>query len=617
MDNMDFSKFRDTGELSDIVVIVDDKEYQLHKFPLYIRSDFFKALARSPTENDNVTLTNFPGGPQVFALVADFCYNIKVDITTENVVYLRCAAEFLQMTGKGNLAEISDRYLHDVLTSARLSRSPVGVVDLLLHCCKLGRVADNAKIVQRCIDAVVHIWLKPPTKFLTPRSKQESNGNDDTHMDKFSKLPLDLFRQLILAGKERVVWPKTLALAVVRYIGKHMFPEDNEKCCQTPRDDETESEDGDSSVSGDEEEKCGGTPEKAETKPNLGDERMGNMLDSLLPELPNDTPLEDVTSSRWAIRSLLIADNQNCKCRPSLMKLATQIMHKFSNDEFSGLPAKLICEITEEACKNDRCIPDVVCKVIDNYMLDLARKEELALEVFLKLSMSLPSEFRPSHDLLFDVLEAILQTNKDLSPEKKEELLGVLDFGRLGEETLRRAYDCELVPATYITPAALDLCSRLRIELDSARAIIKLQEEDMKRMVHKPKPIGTPKHGWVSEPNTPRTNVRFATNGSSKYRKDDANTAVTSTLMTSSASSAVRMMNGIDEIGHQDEGQTSNRSDISRSKASDDLSLDLSKLTDFSSSGINTDDVKDVMTGLAESSPRFSSVYMKTHIAQK
>jgi hypothetical protein len=417
MDVMDFSRFRDTGELSDIVVTVDNKEFKLHKFPLYIKSDFFKALARAPTENDNITLTDFPGGPQVFALVADFCYNIKVDITTENVVYLRCAAEFLQMTGKGNLSELSDRYLHDVLTSAKLSRSPLGVVDLLLHCCNLGRIADNANIVQRCIDAVVHIWLKPPTKFSTPGRKPESNESNEINMDRLSKLPLDLFRQLIVAGKERVVWPKTLALAVVRYISKHLFPEDNEKCCQTARDlSESESEDGDGSVSGEEEEteKNGVTPEKGEAKPNLDDERMGHILDSLLPELPNDTPLEDVTSSRWAMRALLIADSQKCKCRPRLMKLATQIMHKFSYEDFSGLPAKLICDVTEEACKSDRCIPDVVCKVIDNYMLDLAKKDELGLEVFLKLSMSLPSEFRPSHDLLFDVLAALLLSSEYL-----------------------------------------------------------------------------------------------------------------------------------------------------------------------------------------------------------
>jgi hypothetical protein len=67
----------------------------------------------------------------------------------------------------------------------------------------------------------------------------------------------------------------------------------------------------------------------------------------------------------------------------------------------------------------------------------------------------------------------------------------------------------------------------------------------MKRMINKPKAVGTPKLGWASEPNTPRTSVRFATNGS-KYRKDDANTAGTSS-MTLPGLSALR--NGLVETG--------------------------------------------------------------------
>jgi hypothetical protein len=31
---MDFSKFRTTGDLSDITVIVEGEEFKLHKFPL-------------------------------------------------------------------------------------------------------------------------------------------------------------------------------------------------------------------------------------------------------------------------------------------------------------------------------------------------------------------------------------------------------------------------------------------------------------------------------------------------------------------------------------------------------------------------------------------------------
>ena len=96
---MDFGKFRDTAELADITVCVEGRDFRLHRFPLYVRSDFFRALARNSlaTDGERVELADFPGGADTFELVTSFCYNIDVDVTTKNVCQLRCAAEFLQV----------------------------------------------------------------------------------------------------------------------------------------------------------------------------------------------------------------------------------------------------------------------------------------------------------------------------------------------------------------------------------------------------------------------------------------------------------------------------------------------------------------------------------------
>ena len=56
-------------------------------------------------------LKDFPGGQAVFSLVADFCYNMAPKVSQDNVVQLRCAAQVLQMTGPGNLAEAADKFL--------------------------------------------------------------------------------------------------------------------------------------------------------------------------------------------------------------------------------------------------------------------------------------------------------------------------------------------------------------------------------------------------------------------------------------------------------------------------------------------------------------------------
>ena len=159
---MDFSKFRDTGELSDISVQVEDTDFKLHKFPLYIKSDFFRALARSSRvdkDKEQINLAHFPGGASSFAEVANYCYNIKINITMDNVCRLRCAAEFLQMNSPGNLASLTDRFLQDTLTSAKLAHKFDTIINLVLQCSDLGDIAEQAGVVEKCINAIVDCWL--------------------------------------------------------------------------------------------------------------------------------------------------------------------------------------------------------------------------------------------------------------------------------------------------------------------------------------------------------------------------------------------------------------------------------------------------------------------------
>ncbi|XP_076435271.1 uncharacterized protein LOC143275103 isoform X2 [Babylonia areolata] len=170
---MDFSKFRASGDLSDIVVTVEGHENHLHRFPLYAKSDYFCGLARGPgltqsppsTSTSRVELSEFPGGQAVFSVVADFCYNMAPKVTKDNVVELRCAAQYLLMSGPGNLSEAADRYLQDILTSAKLSRSSSPLATLLLHCAGVGQLAADCGVVDTCTDALIDTLLRSPTKF--------------------------------------------------------------------------------------------------------------------------------------------------------------------------------------------------------------------------------------------------------------------------------------------------------------------------------------------------------------------------------------------------------------------------------------------------------------------
>ena len=76
----------------------------------------------------------------------------------------------------------------------------------------------------------------------------------------------------------------------------------------------------------------------------------------------------------------------------------------------------------------------------------------------------------------------LLTESVKLTDEQKQSLLGSIDYSRLSEAALLRAYETELVPQSYVTRAALELCAKLRQELDEAKHIIISQERELEKM---------------------------------------------------------------------------------------------------------------------------------------
>ena len=54
-------------------------------------------------------------------------------------------------------------------------------------------------------------------------------------------------------------------------------------------------------------------------------------------------------------------------------------------------------------------------QVIDNYMLEQARKDELSVETFSRMVQAVPNDSRENHDLIFEVLESLLKSGTGYS----------------------------------------------------------------------------------------------------------------------------------------------------------------------------------------------------------
>lgn len=125
-----------------------------HQFMLVAKSNYIRRLILESKESDlaKIDLSDIPGGAETFEKAAKFCYGVNFEITVHNVVALRCAAEYLQMTDKfcdNNLASRTEDFLSQVALT-NLS----GAVIVLKTCEALLPFSLELNIVQRSVDVI-------------------------------------------------------------------------------------------------------------------------------------------------------------------------------------------------------------------------------------------------------------------------------------------------------------------------------------------------------------------------------------------------------------------------------------------------------------------------------
>lgn len=475
---MDFSKFRQSGDLSDLTVNVNEQIFKLHKFPLYAKSEYFCKLAHS-ADVKKVELVGFPGGPDIFSTVADFCYNMKVELTKNNIVQVRCAAEFLQMKGEGNLIDMADKFFNDTITSTKMSRSTSCIASLLLFASTVGELANVSGIVDVCCEALIECWLKPPTKFSSPTniSKQSLDRREDRTINALLSLPLDWYLKLVISARDRGVQSSLLAELSTSYISVLI--------------DRDESEENSSQST-----ESGEITSKSPRPKSPKKTDIAKVLDNIITVLPEESLFSDVITIEWLTKVIRVATSYNCKCRKLLVKAAGELLCKISAEELCTISPSLLRDIVQESCTSGNGQIEKACRIVDTYMSEMVRKGVLTADTFKLLATVVPKDARSNHDQMYNILEYVLTAEREhLSTEQRQDLIGTVNFTLLNEETLQGALAASVVPANYVAKGAIALCSRLRSDLETARATLQRQDDEIKRLktaVKRGKSLGTP-----------------------------------------------------------------------------------------------------------------------------
>lgn len=184
-------------------------------------------------------LHDIPGGSETFLLVAKFCYGVRIEVTPENVVSLRCAAEYLQMSenyGDSNLIHLTENFLNDhVFTNWDDS------IKALERCeQKVLPLAEDLQIVSRCIAslAIKACYAEDTSLFNWPISAPEAEATTTTTFwngiqtkatsenwwfnDVSSLLDLSMYKRFIQTVESRGVKADTIAASVTHYAKRNL-----------------------------------------------------------------------------------------------------------------------------------------------------------------------------------------------------------------------------------------------------------------------------------------------------------------------------------------------------------------------------------------------------------
>ncbi|KAF8408799.1 hypothetical protein HHK36_004868 [Tetracentron sinense] len=236
--------FCTTGLPSDVVVEVGEMSFHLHKFPLLSRSGVMERLIAETSEEGEerciIHLPDLPGGAKTFELVARFCYGVKFEITASNVVYLRCAAEHLEMTehGEDNLIAQTEVFFNQVVL--RIWKDSLKA---LQTCEDVLPQAEDLHIIRRCIASLAAKACTDPNLFGLPmmehsgpmQSLGEStlwngistgarprNSSLNWWYEDVSTLSLPLYKRLISVMESQGIKQETIAGSLTFYAKRYL-----------------------------------------------------------------------------------------------------------------------------------------------------------------------------------------------------------------------------------------------------------------------------------------------------------------------------------------------------------------------------------------------------------
>ncbi|XP_059311497.1 root phototropism protein 2 [Lycium ferocissimum] len=428
---------------TDVIVEVGEANFNLHKFMLVAKSNYIRKLILEINETDltRINLSDIPGGPEIFEKAAKFCYGVNFEITVHNVAALRCASEYLQMTDKycdNNLASRTEDFLIQVaLTSLS------GALVVLKSCENLLPLADDLKIVQRCVDIA--------SAKACVEANFPSRSPPNWWTEELTILNVAFFERIMVSMKGRGAKALTIASAIITYTERSLR--------DLVRD---HSGNGTRLV-----------------EPEDSDIRMHQreLLESIVTLLPVEKAAFPINFLCCLLRTAIFLRAAN-SCKNELEKRISAILEHVTVDDLLVLSftydgerlfdlesvRRIISGFMEKeksvAVFNGGDFGEVcstamqrVAKTVDAYLGEIATFGDLSIPKFNGIAILVPKGARKADDDLYRAVDIYLKAHPHLDEIEREKVCSVMDPLKLSYEARVHASQNKRLPVQIVLHA--------------------------------------------------------------------------------------------------------------------------------------------------------------------
>ncbi|XP_010526711.1 PREDICTED: BTB/POZ domain-containing protein NPY5-like [Tarenaya hassleriana] len=438
----DNTRYVATELATDLVVVIGDVKFYLHKFPLLSKSARLQKLVTISDDEehrDEIYMPDIPGGPAAFEICSKFCYGMTVTLNAYNVVAARCAAEFLGMyetVDKSNLI-----YKIEVFLNSSIFHSWKDSIIVLQTTRSLSPYSEELKLVSRCLDSIASKASMDASRvewsYTYNRKKLEKGGNGvrkpqavprDWWVEDLCDLHIDLYKRVITTIETKGNVPADV-------IGEALYAYALRRI-----------------------------PGFSKGSPQVSDfGKYWPLAETIIELIPDE---KGSVSCSFLIKLLRASDLLECgeTVKNRLTERVGEQLEEASLGDLLLYDVDMVRILVEKFLARDReadfpptedeLSSDVsralVAKIVDGYLAEKSRDPDLPLQKFLSLAEMVSNFPRQSHDGVYRAIDMFLKEHPWITKKEKKRICRLMDCRKLSAEACEHAVQNERLPLRVI-----------------------------------------------------------------------------------------------------------------------------------------------------------------------